>query len=241
MDIENLEERLRRLGNTLAHLLEGEFDAIGAFWAVADDPLGRIEETVQFLVLDTRTIAIANRDKEASLLMQQEQLAAKIEMLEAQQQRIQEQERDLRARAQTIERQAAAILELSTPILEVWDDVIVLPVIGLVDARRSAAIMETLLGNIARTPKKWVIIDVTGVEDVDASTADYLIKVCRAAQLLGASCLLSGIRPAVATILVGLGVELTEISTMRSLKEALEHSLGQMQRPSSRPRPWSVQ
>ncbi|HVH98714.1 MAG TPA: STAS domain-containing protein [Enhygromyxa sp.] len=209
MQIPDLDARLRRLTDTLSHLLDGEFDAIDEYGQAADDPLGRIEETVQFLIMDIKTIAMANREKEASLLMQQEQLQAK---------------------AETIERQAASIAQLSTPILEIWDDVIVLPIIGVIDTRRSIAIMSALLDSIARTGAKWAIIDITGVEVVDTSTGEYLIRVVRAAGLLGVSCLLSGIQPAVAQTLVGIGAELSEIVTKRNLRSALEHCLTRVAR-----------
>lgn len=230
MAIADFDDRLRRLTETLSHLLEGEYDAIEPYGEIPDDPFGRIEETVEFLVLDVKTVALANRDKEASLLMQQDQLAAKTEELEAQRQRIRQQELDLEIKAETIARQAEAIRELSTPILEVWDNVIVMPIIGVIDTRRSVEIMTSLLDNVARARTKWVIIDITGVEVVDTGTGEYLIKVCRAASLLGVSCLLCGIRPAVAQTLVEIGVELSEVSTKRSLKEALHHCLVSMQR-----------
>jgi len=207
MEITNLDARLQRINEMLSLLLEGEFDAIDEYGEAADDPLGRIEETVQFLIMDTKTIVVANRDKEASLLLQQEQLATKAEI---------------------IERQAAEIRELSTPILEVWKDVLVVPLIGVISMDRSTEIMTNLLECLSRNKAKWVIIDITGVEIVDTSTGATLIKLVQAAALLGASCLLSGIRPAVARTLVELGVDLTEIATSRNLASALEHCLTRM-------------
>jgi rsbT co-antagonist protein RsbR len=209
MEIPQLDARLQRLNETLSRLLEGEFEAIDESGEVGDDPLGRIEETVQFLVMDIKTITMANREKEASLLMQQEQLSAK---------------------AETIERQAAAIAELSTPILEIWDGVIVVPIIGVIDTCRSVAIMTTLLDSVVRTRARWVILDVTGVELVDTSTGEYLLRVVRTAALLGVSCVLSGIQPAVAQTLVEIGAELTAIVTKRNLRSALEHCLARMPR-----------
>lgn len=228
--IKDVDARLRRLTETLAHLLASEFEAIDAFGEVEDDPLGRIEETVQFLVMDIKTVSTANREKEACLLMQQEELAAKSELLEVQQRSIDQHEQELRATAETIERQAVAIRELSTPVLEVWDDVLVLPVIGTVDTHRSERIMVNLLDSIVAKRTQWVIIDITGVEVVDTRTADHLIKMVRAAGLLGTSCLLCGLQPAVAQTLVGVGVELAEIMTARNLKQALAHCVRQMQR-----------
>jgi rsbT co-antagonist protein RsbR len=211
MQIQDLDERLRRLTTTLAQLLAGEYDAIAMDAQFRADLLGRIEETVMFLVMDIKTVTLANRDKETVLLLQQAQLA--------------EQERELAAKLETIEQQAAAIRRLSTPILEVWKDVLVVPIIGIVDARRSSEVLADLLDAIARMQTKWVILDVTGVGFVDATTADRLLAMMRAAGLLGARCLLSGIQPAVAQTLVQLGADLGELETKRNLADALHHCI----------------
>jgi rsbT co-antagonist protein RsbR len=214
MEIQRLEHRLQRLAETLAQLLEGEIDSIDPHEEVEDDLLGRIEETVQFLVLDTKTAMVANREKEASLLMQQEEL-------ERQRQRILDQTEDLLATAATIEQQRLAIRQLSTPILEVAQDVLVMPIIGLVDTPRGEAIMASLLDSIVRKRTKWAIIDITGVESADTRTADQLARVVRAAALLGTRCVLTGIQPDVARSFTGLGVDLNAISTRRNLEDAL--------------------
>jgi len=125
----------------------------------------------------------------------------------------------------TIRRQQFAIEELSTPILQLWDDVLALPVIGTVDTGRSADIMERLLTEVTQRQSRFVILDITGVEVVDTRTADHFIKVIKAAELLGATCLLTGIRPAVAQTLVDLGVDLSSIATLRNLQEGLKHCL----------------
>lgn len=117
------------------------------------------------------------------------------------------------------------IRELSTPVMEVWDDVLVLPVVGIVDTRRSMEIMNTLLERIVATQAKCVIIDITGVEVVDTKTADYLLRVSRAANLLGSRCVLTGLSPAVAQTLVEIGADLTEVRTLRNLKEGLRDCL----------------
>ena len=129
--------------------------------------------------------------------------------------------RELEEKLAIIEQQQSAIRELSTPILEVWDDVLALPIVGVVDTRRSMEIMNTLLSAIVSTQSKCVIIDVTGVEIVDTKTADYLLKVVHAAQLLGARCVLTGINPAVAQTLVEIGADLSAVTTLRNLKAGL--------------------
>jgi len=133
--------------------------------------------------------------------------------------------RELEQKLATIERQAAAIRELSTPVMEIWDDVLVLPVVGVVDTKRSMDIMNSLLERIVQTQSKCVIIDITGVEIVDTRTADYLLRVSRAANLLGTRCVLTGLSPAVAQTLVEIGADLTEVRTLRNLKDGLKDCL----------------
>jgi len=128
---------------------------------------------------------------------------------------------ELQEKLRIINTQQEAIRELSTPILEIWDNVLALPVIGVVDTQRSTEIMENLLRKIITKQSKCVIIDVTGVEIVEAKTADYLLKVCKAAQLLGAYCVLTGINPAVAETLVEIGADLSTVKTFRNLKVGL--------------------
>lgn len=231
MPINDFDARFERLTETLALLLDGQFDAIDLHGEIPDDALGRVEETVRHLVMDTKTVSFANREKEAALVLQQGLLSSNIEQLQQQRRQIQLQAQELAAKAQTIERQTTAIHELSTPILEVWDDVLVLPIVGAIDTTRSEGIMVALLDQISRMQTKWVILDITGVEMVDTHTADHLLKVCRAVSLLGCSTLLCGVQPAVAQTLVSLGVELLELSTARTLKDALRHCLLHM-RPS---------
>ena len=133
--------------------------------------------------------------------------------------------RALEAKLGTIETQAAAIRELSTPIMDIWEDILLLPIVGVLDTRRSADVMSNLLGAIVQKQSKYVILDITGVEIVDTRTADYLIKVVRAARLLGARCVLTGLSPAVAQTLVEIGADLSEVTTLRSLREGLRHCL----------------
>lgn len=126
---------------------------------------------------------------------------------------------------ETIRRQQFAIQELSTPILQLWDNVLALPIIGVVDTMRSADIMERLLAEVTERQSRFVILDITGVEVVDTKTADHFIKVIKAAELLGSTCILTGIRPAVAQTLVELGIELSSIATLRNLQEGLKECL----------------
>jgi len=128
-------------------------------------------------------------------------------------------------RNETLERMRDTIRELSTPILEVWHDVLVMPLIGVVDSQRSAEMTEALLDEVARKQCRFVIIDITGVELVDSSTADRLIKLVGAVELLGARCMLTGIRPTVAQTLTSLGIDLGPRLTFRNLRQGLEACL----------------
>ena len=132
-------------------------------------------------------------------------------------------EHELREKLQLIERQSAMLIRaLATPIIQVWDEVLCLPVIGTVDSARTADMMQGLLDAIVREQARYAIVDLTGVEIVDTSTADHLIQLFRAAKVLGVDGILCGIRPAVAQTIVALGLELGSVRTMRSLRDALK-------------------
>lgn len=135
---------------------------------------------------------------------------------------------ELDQKLEIIERQRFAIQELSTPVLQLWTNVLAMPIIGVVDSRRSAEIMERLLSEITARQSRFVILDITGVEIVDTKTADHFIKVIKAAELLGTRCVLTGIRPAVAQTLVEIGVDLSSITTLRTLQDGLRECLRQM-------------
>ncbi len=132
---------------------------------------------------------------------------------------------ELEEKVKELERHRRAMLELGTPIIQVWQDVVVLPVIGVVDTKRSAAMTESLLSRVAQQEVKCVIMDLTGVDMVDTKTADNFIKTVRALELVGSRCIITGIRPEVAQTLTQLGVDMAGIVTLRSLKEGLEESL----------------
>ncbi len=120
-----------------------------------------------------------------------------------------------------IERLRVSLDELSTPVLELWQDVLVLPVVGLVDTQRSAQMTERALAEITRQRARFLVVDLTGVEVLDTSTADRFLRLARAVRLLGAECIVSGIQPAVARTLVEIGVNLEGLETKRNLRQAL--------------------
>ena len=129
------------------------------------------------------------------------------------------------AKIALIDRLRYAIDELSNPILEVWDDVLVIPIIGVVDLRRTADMVKRLLAEVTRTQASFVIVDLTGVEIVDTKTADHLMKLVRKVEIVGARCVLTGIRPAVSETLVDIGVDLGRLTTLRNLKHGLRAAL----------------
>ena len=142
--------------------------------------------------------------------------------------KLEEHAKELELSLDTIRRQRAAIAEMSTPIIEVWDGVLCLPVVGIVDSRRSAEMMDALLKNIVEKRCQCVIVDITGVDVVDTQAADYFIKMVRAASLLGTKCMITGISPQIAQTLTHIGVDLAGIQTKRNLQAGLEESFEKM-------------
>lgn len=138
-------------------------------------------------------------------------------------------EAGLREQLAVVERQAEAIRSMSSPILRVWDGVLAMPVIGRVDGDRACRMMEDLLAAITRTRARCTIIDLTGVEDIDATALHDLLGLVRAVHLLGARCLVSGISPEVANTAVGLDVDLRALSSFATLEAALRCAM-QMRR-----------
>jgi len=131
---------------------------------------------------------------------------------------------------QIIEEQTLTIKMLSTPILNIWDDVLALPVIGIVDSSRASEMMERLLQAISEKGSKFVILDITGVDTVDTMTADHFIKMMKAAKLMGSRCILTGLSPEVAQTLTQLGIDLTELVTLRTIKDGLKMSIEALNR-----------
>jgi PAS domain S-box-containing protein len=128
-------------------------------------------------------------------------------------------EEELRSRG---EAQSDVLQSMSTPIIQVWDEIVTMPVVGLVDSMRASDMKNSLLDTVARTGAKFAIVDLTGVDTVDTATADHLLRVMRAVGLLGARCVITGIQPAVAQIIVGLGLDMQGVITLRSLREGLK-------------------
>jgi rsbT co-antagonist protein RsbR len=144
-----------------------------------------------------------------------------------------------KSREAVIARQQAEMLELSTPVVKLWDGVLALPLIGTLDSNRTQIVMETLLERIVETNSEVAIIDITGVPTVDTLVAQHLLKTVSAARLMGVDCIISGVRPQIAQTIVHLGVTLGEIPTKSTLAAAFKMALRRIatngdSRPSSR-------
>jgi rsbT co-antagonist protein RsbR len=125
-----------------------------------------------------------------------------------------------KAREEVILRQQDELMELSTPVVKLWDGILALPIIGTLDSARTQVVMESLLQRIVETGSEVAIIDITGVPTVDTLTAQHLLKTVTAARLMGADCLISGIRPQIAQTIVYLGIDLTNVITKATLADA---------------------
>jgi len=137
-----------------------------------------------------------------------------------------------------IARQQQTIVTMSTPIIQVWKGVLTLPIVGMLDAARATEIMNKLLDRIVTSSAHHAILDLTGVESVDEATADHLLRIMRAVELLGARVVITGIRPAVARSIVALGADLASLTTVANLEEGLKvcwRSMGLL--PAARKRP----
>jgi rsbT co-antagonist protein RsbR len=130
-----------------------------------------------------------------------------------------------KAREELISDQAEQLLELSTPVVKLWDGVVAIPLVGTLDSARAQVVMERLLQTLVDTGSPYAIIDITGVPAVDTQVAQHILKTVVAARLMGADCVISGIRPQIAQTIVTLGIEFGDIVTKASLADALLHTL----------------
>lgn len=131
----------------------------------------------------------------------------------------------LKGREQVIRRQQQELLELSTPVVQLWKDVLAVPLIGTLDSARTQIVMESLLQKIVDTGASIAIVDITGVPTVDTLVAQHLLKTVAAARLMGADCIISGIRPQIAQTIVHLGVNLEDVITKATLADAFQVAL----------------
>lgn len=203
MKIARLDERLARAEQVLTKVSAGDLEQTLTL-GDEEDALTNLEMGINFLIVDLRQTERTNHEQRRALLAQRQELEGKV---------------------RTIEQQAAAIRQLTTPVIEIWEDVLVLPVVGALDSQRTSDIMNDLLSAIVVRHSRCVIIDVTGVETVDTTTADDLLRLVRAAGMLGARCVLTGLAPSVAHTLVEIGADLSAIRTFTNLKTGLKDCL----------------
>ncbi len=140
----------------------------------------------------------------------------------------------LTAREELISRQQQELLELSTPVVKLWDGILALPIIGTLDSARTQVVMENLLQTVVATNSRFAIIDITGVPTVDTLVAQHLLKTITAARLMGAECIISGVRPQIAQTIVHLGINLEDVVTKAKLSDAFALALARSGRTVTR-------
>jgi rsbT co-antagonist protein RsbR len=138
------------------------------------------------------------------------------------------------AREDTIRRQQEEMLELSTPVVKLWEGILALPMIGTLDSARTQVVMESLLNRIVESGSQVAILDITGVPTVDTLVAQHLIKTVTALRLMGADCIISGVRPQIAQTIVHLGVDLGDVTTKATLADAFRVALSRTGRMVSK-------
>jgi rsbT co-antagonist protein RsbR len=173
---------------------------------------------------------------EAALNIYNQELAAARAQNERYIAELERSKRELQEQLTTIARQQLAIHELSTPIVEVWEDILLLPIIGSMDAQRAQEMTEKLLDRVRQSRSRCIIVDITGVDVVDTNTANSVLKMTRASRLLGAFCVVTGIRPEIARTLIQLGVEMEGLRTLRTLKDGLRECYAYLRKLRDRER-----
>jgi rsbT co-antagonist protein RsbR len=203
---EEIAERIAGMLMALSDVAEGNFEVKLEVDLPDHDPMGALT-----VAINQMTQALAD---------------AKIESARSQ--------RELEEKLNLIERQKLAMRELSTPIIEVWDGVLCLPVVGVIDTVRSTEMTEALLRSVVEKKAACTIIDITGIEVMDTRTADHFLRMAKAVRLLGARCVLTGINPNIAQTIVHMGVDLAGLECHRSLRDALQHQVSSNQsKPTS--------
>jgi rsbT co-antagonist protein RsbR len=198
-------DRLERVRDILAMISLGEFDPAQHLIPVTgDDAFSSFEETINLFARQLHASVSEN--------------AQSIQQLEAARTELEE-------KLSTIERQRAAIRDLSTPIIELWDNILTLPIVGVMDTQRSVEMTERLLHRISQGKARCAIIDITGVEVVDTATANHFVKMVAAARLLGTHCVITGISPFIAQTLTQIGVELRGVKTLATLRDGIQECL----------------
>lgn len=198
LKLTNVKERIDHIEEVLSSVAAGDLD-IRVNSGIEDDLTG-IEEAINILIED-----LTHELKQSQKL--QHEMQEKLKKIQEQQKTIIQQQEDL--------------MELSSPVSKVWDNILILPVIGTLDSQRTQVMMENLLQKIVDTGCTMAILDITGVPTVDTQVANHLLKTVTSARLLGADCIISGISPAIAQTIVHLGIDLSAIKTKATLQDAM--------------------
>lgn len=193
-------DRLEKLIDVMASLTTGDYGITYQLNEEYEDDFTQVEYSMNFLI---EQLAYERGENERK----QQELVEKIELIQQQQD---------------------AIMLLSTPNIKVWEGVLVIPLIGALDTKRSQRLTEELLMKLTETQSKVAIMDITGVPTVDSAVANHMLKTVAAVQLMGARCIITGIRPEVAQTMVHLGVDLTDVETLANLAEGLKWALGHL-------------
>ncbi len=206
--------RIDKMIEVLSYASVGAFkEALNAAQVTDHDAFGALEESLRLVVDELHQARDQNDEAMRALEQSRAELAEKLE---------------------TIENQRLAIEDLSVPILDIWTDIVALPVIGTIDTRRAVELTERLLNRIVESNARCAMIDLTGVQVVDSTTADHLVKLTKATQLLGCYCVITGIGPEIASTLVDLDLSLGGIRTLRNLKSGLEACFAYLARADQR-------
>lgn len=200
--ITNAKARIEHIEDVLSSVAAGDLDL--RIESEVEDDLTGVEQAINLLIDDL------THELKKSLQMKQE-MEDKLKKIQDQQKIILQQQEDL--------------MELSSPVSKVWENILILPVIGTLDSQRTQIMMENLLQKIVSTGCTSAILDITGVPTVDTQVANHLLKTVTAARLLGAECIVSGISPAIAQTIVHLGINLTNILTKATLQDAMIYAL----------------
>jgi rsbT co-antagonist protein RsbR len=202
--------RIRRLITALSCASYDRFDSDEAIIAPNEhDEMGMLEGVLQ-LFIDELAVARATTQRA---------------LRESEEGRV-----ELEDRLRVINDQRNTISELSSPVIDVWDHVLTLPIVGTMDSQRAAEMGDRLLTSVVDRAAEFVLLDLTGVAMVDTATASHLVRLAQGVRLLGAECILTGISPQVAQTLAMLGVEWTDTQTMRSLREGLRYCIRKLRR-----------
>ncbi|MFZ4464452.1 MAG: STAS domain-containing protein [Bacteroidales bacterium] len=207
INVKNFKNRIDRIEDILASVAAGDMEA--RIESDIEDDFSGIEAAIDLLINDLT-------DELRERMKAQKELESRLSKIQEQQKTILQQQEDL--------------LELSSPVSKVWDNILILPVIGTLDSQRTQVMMENLLQKIVETGCTISILDITGVPTVDTQVANHLLKTVTAARLLGAECIISGISPAIAQTIVHLGIDLSAIRTKATLQDAMIYSMKQNKR-----------